>query len=67
MFKPRIKPTMKIKNYILKKMQRFLSKHEHFKKLEVMSRTAIKWHVKNTVTITLQESLIYNGVDFILT
>lgn len=48
-------------------MLRFLSKHEHFKKLEVMSRTAIKWHVNNTVPITLQESLIYNGVYFILT
>jgi len=38
--------------------------HEHLRKLEVTGRTAMKWHVNNTVLITLQESLVCNRVYF---
>lgn len=50
--------------YIEKEKPRVLGKHEHFKKLEVMGRRAIKWHVNNIVLITLKESLVYNRVYF---
>lgn len=44
-FKPKINPIVKIKSYIEKEKPRVLGRHEHLKKLEVMGRTSIKWHL----------------------